>query len=177
MQAQTIEGVIRDLEQIIANAEKEESRLGYFAALYLAVTKSVKREVDKGPGKSVFQDVKRMERLDVIFANRYLDAFSKFKKGEMTTRSWEVALKGASYFSPIVLQHLFVGMNAHIMLDLGIAAVEVVREFDQPIEALEDDFNEINKILAALVQRVETEISIVWPPLKWILKITPFPSG
>lgn len=174
MPAQTIEGVIHALDEIITSAEQDQSRLGYFAALYKAVTKNVKIEVDKGPGKSVFQDVKRMERLDVIFANRYLDALQQYQAGNMPSRSWEVAFKGTTYFSPIVLQHLFVGMNAHIMLDLGIAAAEVVREFDQPLDDLHHDFNEINIILAALVHKVETELSSIWPPLRFILKKTPF---
>lgn len=174
MQALTIEAVIRDLDQIISKAKQEQSRLGYFAALYKAVTQNVKIEVDKGPGLSIFQDVKRMERLDVIFANRYLDAFNQYQHGELPSRSWEVSFKGTTYFSPIVLQHLFTGMNAHIMLDLGIAAAEVVREFGQPIEDLQADFNQINNILAALVNKVEQELSSVWPPFKSILKRVPF---
>lgn len=174
MQAQTISSVIEALDQIIAKAKQKQNRFGYFAALYKAVTQNVKIEVDKGSGHSIFEDVKRMERLDVIFANRYLDAFAQYQQGELPSRSWEVAFKGTTYFSPIVLQHLFTGMNAHIMLDLGIAAAEVVREFDQPIEDLKADFNQINNILAALVEKVETEMCSIWPPLKSILKKVPF---
>ena len=60
-------------------------------------------------------------------------------------------------------------MNAHISLDLGIAASEV-----QPtnIDALQDDFNKINEVLGSLIDEVQNELSaIFWPlkPIDWVL--------
>lgn len=173
MQATTIEEVISFLEVIISDCKKKPSRMGYFAALYIMVTRKVKEECDKGPGKSVFEDPERMRRLDVIFANRYLEAYTQFQKGENPSECWKIPLVYNQYWYPIVLQHLFAGMNAHISLDLGIAAVETVREFDQPIEAIQKDFNEINKTLASLVGQVEKELGAIWPFLRVILKALP----
>ena len=59
------------LEAIVDDAVARNSRLGYFAALYLAVTRAVKERVLSG----YFQDGPRMDRLDSCFAQRYLDAF------------------------------------------------------------------------------------------------------
>jgi hypothetical protein len=62
------------------------------------------------------------------------------------------------------------GMNAHINLDLGIAAAEI-SEANNP-EELKSDFNKINEILSSLVHEVEDNLSVVWPALKYILKLT-----
>ena len=175
MQADTIEQVIQFLEEIIADAKAKQSRLGYFAALYKAVTVKVKQEIDKGPGKSVFQDVDRMEKLDVIFANRYLKSYTEYRdNGDTAEKCWQVAFQGTTYYPPIVLQHLFAGMNAHILLDLGIAAAQVMRDLGQPLEDLKHDFNEINNILGALLDKVEQELNGIWPYFRAFLKFIPF---
>ncbi|MCB9235178.1 MAG: hypothetical protein H6581_26215 [Bacteroidia bacterium] len=172
MEAKTIEEVIQHLEKIVEFARKKPSRIGYFASLYLLVTKKIKEEVDLG-SESVFEDNARMERLDVIFANRYLAAFEEYEYHAFETQSWIVAMEYTQYWYPIVLQHLLGGMNAHISLDLGIAAAQVMQELGQPIEKLENDFNEINNILGSLVGQVEQELGRIWPMLKAILKIFP----
>jgi len=69
-----------------------------------------------------------------------------------------------------VLQHLLVGMNAHINLDLGIAAAEVSKGHD--IDDLKADFNKINEILSSLVNKVQEDLAQIWPRLKKILKWT-----
>ena len=114
----TIDGVLEELDRTIATARQDESRLGYFPALYRKVTASVQQGIVDGR----FEDGERMERLDVIFANRYLDAIGKLRDGEAPSRSWAIAFAAAASRRPIVLQHLLLGMNAHINLDLGIAA-------------------------------------------------------
>ena len=69
MAATDIDGVIQQLDVIIDWAHRHKSRLGYFAALYRKVTLKVKEGISEG----FFEDGERMERLDVVFANRYLD--------------------------------------------------------------------------------------------------------
>ncbi|HZY36425.1 MAG TPA: DUF5995 family protein, partial [Mucilaginibacter sp.] len=55
----TITDILAQLEVIIAESEKLNNRVGYFAALYYKVTARVKDGIDKGK----FQNGKRMERL------------------------------------------------------------------------------------------------------------------
>ena len=68
-----------------------------------------------------FEDGVRMERLDVTFANRYLDAFYSWIAGKQITNSWKIAFDSVAQSKSLVIQHLLLGMNAHINLDLGIA--------------------------------------------------------
>ncbi|MTB52572.1 hypothetical protein E1J53_0016465 [Lewinella sp. W8] len=166
MTATTIDEVIAALDEIIRSAKETENPLGYFAALYRKVTIRVKEKIAEG----YFDDGARMERLDVIFANRYLEAYAAYQSGRPTTDAWREAFVSGKNPKLIVLQHLLLGMNAHINLDLGIAAVEV--SGDDDLEGLHNDFNKINSILSSLVEDIQGCLSRIWPGLVWILKLT-----
>ncbi len=165
--ALTIEEVIARLTDIITLSRQEPSRLGYFAALYRKVTISVKEGIRDGR----FEDGARMERLDVNFANRYLEAYDLHRQGAQPTASWQISFEAAGHWRPIILQHLLLGINAHINLDLGIAAVETCPG-DQLL-TLKHDFDEINRVLADLVQPVQDEIGEVSPWIGFLEKIDP----
>lgn len=166
MKAQTIDEVMDLLDQIIEESKRESSYMGYFPALYRKVTIRIKEGIAKGE----FEDGPRMESLDVHFANRYLDAYFRYKSDLPVTKSWEFAFEKAKNWWPLTLQHLLWGINAHINLDLGIAAVETIG--DQPIEELKNDFDKINAVLAELVEEVQDELSEIWPFLKVLLKLS-----
>lgn len=163
---QTIDQVISALDKIISESENSNQPLGYFAALYRKVTIKVK----EGIKEDFFDDGPRMEKLDVIFANRYLDAYFAWKDHKTCTNSWQKTFEISKDYWPIVLQHLLLGMNAHINLDLGIAAAEVTK--DSNIDDLENDFNKINQILSSLVIEVQNDLSNIWPTLAKILRKT-----
>ena len=71
MPATTIDQVLDQLDEIIEIARARSSRLGYFPALYRKVTARVRDAILAGR----FEDGRRMEHMDVVFANRYIDAF------------------------------------------------------------------------------------------------------
>jgi hypothetical protein len=164
MIAKTIDEVIENLEQIIQTSKKENSALGYFAALYQKVTIRVKEKLNT----NYFDDDAHMEKLDVVFANRYLLAYSNYKQGIPVTESWRKAFNASKHNRFIVFQHLLLGMNAHINLDLGIAAAKISNS--SSIHNLASDFNKINDILAAQVDEVQKSLSEIWPTLFYILK-------
>ncbi len=157
--ASTIDDVINQLAAIVEWSKENDSRMGYFAALYRKVTIQVKKGIVEGH----FDDGPRMERLDVIFANRYIHACYQYQTGLTPTQSWVRAFDATERWWPIVLQHLLMGMNAHINLDLGIAAAETVPP-DQ-LKNLKGDFNKINAVLASLVGGVQAELAEIWPVL------------
>lgn len=166
LQINSIDQVILMLDDIIDETEKNNNPLGYFAALYRNVTVKVK----EGIQDNFFEDGPRMEKLDIIFAKRYLDAYFLWQKSETVTKSWQKAFELSNNYWPIVLQHLLIGMNAHINLDLGIAAAEVSKNSN--INDLENDFNRINQILSSLVNEVQSDLSKMWPTLEKILHKT-----
>jgi len=157
--AKTIDDVISQLTAIVEWSKENNSRMGYFAALYRKVTINVKEGIQNG----IFEDGPRMERLDVIFANRYIHACYQYQTGQKPTESWVRAFDATERWWPIVLQHLLMGMNAHINLDLGIAAAETVPP--EELQNLKSDFEKINEVLASLVGSVQTELAEIWPIL------------
>jgi hypothetical protein len=155
----TIDQVLAQLENIIAESKKTGDRVGYFAALYYKVTAKVK----EGIAKNEFENGPRMERLDVLFASRYLDALQQWRKSQPVTESWKVAFEATRRSSLLVLQQLLLGVNAHINLDLGIAAVETVGQ--GTIQDIQKDFDAINTIITSLTYEVIHEITQVSPLL------------
>jgi hypothetical protein len=156
----TIDDVLTELDAIILRARNERSRLGYFATLYRNVTLKVKQGIAAG----FFEDGARMERLDVTFAGRYLTALGNYRTHQNTSRCWIAAFETANRWSPIILQQLLIGMNAHINFDLGIAAQTVAPGSE--LASLETDFNRINNILASMVVKVRSDVEQVSPWIK-----------
>ncbi len=167
MPPQTIDDVLTQLDQIIARARNERSRLGLFATLYRNVTIQVKAGIAAG----AFEDGARMEKLDVTFANRYLAAFDGFREGKPLSKCWLVSFQMAARWPPIILQHLLTGMNAHINFDLGIAAQATAPGAE--LASLEHDFNQINNILGAMVAKVRTDVEEVSPWINFLDRLAP----
>lgn len=149
--------MIEQLDQVIDRARRESSRLGYFACMYRSVTVKVKEGIETGR----FEDGPRMERLDVIFANLYLEALEAYRRGARTPRSWTVAFQKANSWRPLILQHLLLGMNAHINFDLGLAAARTAPGAALP--SLKRDFIEINTLLGEMLEVVQDKIAQVSP--------------
>jgi hypothetical protein len=147
--AGTIDEVIIQLEKIITYCEINNNSAGYFAALYHKVTCKVKDFIKN----KNFEDCIRMEHLDVTFANRYLDAFHSWLADKPTTDSWKITFNSVIQGKPLVLQHLLLGMNAHINLDLGISTALVMDGFS--LDNIHNDFNTINSILASMIDNIE----------------------
>jgi hypothetical protein len=157
----TIDGVLGRLNGLLDDSIRHGRRIGYFVGLYERVTANVRHALIAG---NVFDDGPRMERLDVVFANRFLEAWDRHAAGLKPTDSWAVAFERLDDPGPLVVQHLMLGMNAHINLDLGIAAATVAPTRPQ-LEALHADFNRINDVLSRLVKMVEVQLTTICPPL------------
>jgi hypothetical protein len=157
----TIEAVIVALDEIVDRSIATGSALGYFAALYARVTRKVATGIEVG----IFEDGERMAELDVVFANRYLSAYSSHRRGERVTGSWRAAFAAEHRPGLSALQHLLLGMNAHINLDLGIAACEVARDAPMPLKA---DFMAINEILRGEINATQDRLARFVRPLRLV---------
>ena len=163
--ATTYDHVIAALEQVVDRCAADGDRVGYFAAMYLAVTRTVRRRA----GESRFADAARMERFVTGFAGRYLDAERAWSSGAPCTESWRVAFAAARRWRPIILQHLLFGMNAHINLDLGVTASELGS--GGSIDAVRVDFDAVNDVLGELVDGCQAALGTVSPWLGLVDRI------
>ncbi|WP_127530496.1 DUF5995 family protein [Paenibacillus kobensis] len=160
--AKTIDEVLERLDRIIQYSIDTGNRIGYFTAMYRTVTARVKAEIEAGR----FEDGKRMERLDVCFANRFLDAYASYSSGGRCSQCWRIAFEAAEQSKPLILQHLLLGMNAHINYDLGIAAVDTCP--GETLPSLHHDFNIINDILASMIDEVKRDLDSLSPWIGWL---------
>lgn len=157
MHANNYEEVIEILTDLVAQSRANHDQMGYFAALYRRMTMTVRRALDRNE----FQDNECMAEMVTCFANRYLDAVAAHQAGSTPTEPWRVTFATAQRQDTTLAQHLFLGMNAHINFDLGIAAAQTVP--GEGIHAFEHDFTKINEILASLLGVINAQFGQIWP--------------
>eukprot|EP01084_Bolivina_argentea_P267444 453972_1 len=171
--ANNIDEVIQILQNIINEAKENNDPIGYFPALYKMVTEEVKREIQNNE----FENPSLMEKLDVIFANRYLHAYFLYKHGDISqvSQSWMLAFNHTTKTNPYphILEHLLTGMNAHINFDLPIAVVKTSNDYNNGnIDNMKTDFMNINNILQNLMAEVEHDLSTISHKIKMLLTIS-----
>lgn len=160
-----LDDVIEDLDAVIERAIQDRSELGIFPAMYRAVTVGVQEAVHTG----FFNDAEAMEELSIVFADRYLDAYSAMRDDRALTDAWRVAFVAAMDGSRrMVVQHLLAGMTAHINLDLGIATAVVA---SKDPDSMYVDFFRVNQMLYGQVNSFQQMLNDVSSRMGWIDRI------
>lgn len=156
MPCKTIDEVLKELDKIIDNCLNDNSFIGIFAYIYRRTTAQINTEIEH----QQFEDNERLEKFDVLFANLFFDAYHQYRSHKPLSASWKIAFE-AEHENLTIIQHIMLGMNAHINLDLGNAAASVME--GQPIQALEKDFMKVNDILAGLVGEMQLKLGRLSP--------------
>ena len=150
----SIDEVIKKLDLIIDETILANNYLGIFAYVYRRTTAKIQEAILE----KRFEDNLRMEKFDVIFANRYINAYENFKLHQSISKSWDAAFQVKDQPFTII-QHLMMGMNAHINFDLGLAAAEISP--GNKIDNLENDFMLVNQILQEIISEMQDRIATV----------------
>jgi len=111
----------------------------YFPALYTVVTERISDAIDSGKR---FEDGPRLDRFATAFADLHLRARTD---PSYRPRCWQACWDVASDKRLLIVQHVLLGINAHVNHDLPIATVATCG--DAPLESMQDDFNSINDVL------------------------------
>jgi hypothetical protein len=157
---QKAEDLAKHLSQIVAEERQKGGAAGYFAALYLRMTRAVIAGIEAGR----FEDGPRMERLIMVFGARYLEAYQRCNSGVAAGKAWQAAFEAHRLNRVSIIQHLLLGINAHINLDLGIAAGETSP--GPAIETLRKDFDTINAVIAGLVDDIQDRLGSMSFPMR-----------
>ena len=150
----TIQEVLDQLDTIIEQAIANNDRIGLFAFIYRRTTAEIQKEILL----KNFEDNARLEKLDVAFANLYLDAYSNYINQKPVRKCWEFAFHSKNE-SLTILQHILLGMNAHINLDLSVSTSSTMVGAD--LITIENDFNKVNDILFNIVNEMQDRLSKV----------------
>jgi len=140
--------VVAALDEAVAGARARGDRRGWFTAMYRQTTATVRDDVAAGH----FDDAGRMGEFVTRFAGRYLGPLAASLAGDPVPRCWRVAFDAAGTGGKVILQHLVLGINAHVNLDLAVVAADLCP--GDAIATLHDDFMRVNGILGALMPRV-----------------------
>ncbi|MBZ3906018.1 MULTISPECIES: DUF5995 family protein [Streptomyces] len=165
MAAENIDDVVDGLARVVREAVRDGDRIGYFAALYRQVTVEVRTAIHQG----LFDDGARMDRFDTHFGNRYFEAYDAWRRDRGGPRCWREAFGLLDDADTVIVQHLVLGVNAHINLDLAVAAARTSPGED--IRALRRDFLLINDILARVSLTVQDSVGAVSPLLSLLDRV------
>ena len=149
----TIEEVIQKLDEIIDWSIANKSPLGYFACTYRSMTLAVL----EGIKKKKFEDGKRMVTLDLAFANRYFEALENYQHKKKCSNAWFIAFEASKNKDLLIMQHIILGINAHINLDLGVSAAAIMPY--RKVNLLKNDFDKINEVIASINQKVQDSLN------------------
>jgi hypothetical protein len=163
-----IEALIERMTGQQAELEAAGDGRAAFHATYLRTTRAVARALADG----AFADGPWVERWDVAFADLYLDVLDAARRGEPVPRPWAVAFAAAASGRGLhEVQHVLLGMNAHINYDLPRALLAVISddEFADPvvIARREADHRRIDAVLAARVRAEDGELRAAGPARSW----------
>ncbi len=128
------------IERLRSEALAADDASGYFVAMYARVTDRVHTAITEHR----FGDGERMER----FARTFVDWYLGPRDGTRPRPTcWKSADDVAGDRGLLIVQHLLLGINAHVNHDLPQVVVELAG-IDDSLDQLRPDFDAINDILA-----------------------------
>jgi Family of unknown function (DUF5995) len=143
-------------------------RRGVFVTSYLTITKAVEAQCDAGG----FRDPAWVRRYLVAFGTLYRDALRQDQLARSATagatvhrvpKAWRVAFDAARERRGWVIQHLMLGVNAHINHDLALALLMV--GIDANRMQCYADHTAVNAVLERATLTLKTEVATKWAPV------------
>ncbi len=122
-----------------------------FNGMYLQVTEAVRDELP------AFESPEFVERLDVLFAEFYFQAFDAAAARAWVSKAWAPLFARKDERGILALQFAIAGMNAHINNDLAHALVLTWHELDLEPRRDSPEYRDYEKV-NAILQRVEADI-------------------
>jgi len=141
------------IEELRSIALAASDASGHFPALYARVTERVRIAAASGR----FENATRMERFAEAFAAWYVRARSGHGP---VPACWRAAFDVADDAHLMIVQHLLLGINAHVNHDLPQVVVELAPERGD-LAGLRADYEAVNDILAETLPEVVRSLGAV----------------
>jgi len=163
------EPLIQKMIHLADEWETQEDQRTIFLRCYSMMTNNMMTAVSQGR----FQDNEWVNHLLHHFADYYFNALACFECGEEVPLVWQV-VHSKSKSSLHVLQHLLLGINAHINYDLVLSIYDMLyKEWDE-LSNLEkasryQDHQLVNKIIGETIDKVQDEVIEKYDPrMDWV---------
>lgn len=165
----SVEDVIERLAEIQSYAEAHEARgqhdgVACFTYLYHQITTRVLEGIQSGR----FVDGEFVTQLDVVFANRYLDALraSVLSPGDVPD-AWAALFERRANPHITRLQFAAAGVNAHVNFDLAVAVADTCTQLGSSpaVGEKHQSYQEINTIFAEEMQSLRQHFESTWERL------------
>ena len=157
----SIDDVIKQLSAFESICMADDDLRGVFATAYLHITKSIQTEL----AGNAFRDKEWVESYLIRFGNLYREALVYYENGqtELIPKSWKFSFDLAAQKEGLIIQHLLLGINAHINHDLAIALFDVKIDPDRVDKYA--DHTKINEILEQATDTLKKEVSVKYAPI------------
>lgn len=160
-QYQSVSEVIENFKWLENYFLKHDDLRGVFATAYLHITQSIGAAIVE----ETFQNNLWSREYLVCFANLYRKALLDYEKGNanQVPKSWKIAFNLAKNDEGYIIQHLLLGINAHINHDLALALHEVSIEPHR--EEKYQDHTDINIILEKATDGLKRNVAEKYAPI------------
>ena len=157
----TVDDVIKQLTEFENLCLSGNDLRGVFATAYLHITKSIQ----EGFSKNIFRDKEWVQSYLIRFGNLYREALADYENGQekLVPKSWKFSFDLAAQKEGLIIQHLLLGINAHINHDLAIALFDV--KIDPDRDDKYADHTKINEILEQATDTLKKEVSVKYAPI------------
>lgn len=147
------------MQQHITFWEKSRDKRHIFLGCYRMMTANMIKALDEG----VFMDQQWVDTLLHRFADYYFDALACFDCGDEVPAVWQQVHQNTRQENLHVVQHLLIGVNAHINYDLVLTLRDMLKpEWDSLSEAQRklryQDHCIVNDVIASTIDKVQDEI-------------------
>ncbi len=152
--------VIDRMMGLVRQWEAEQDQRAIFLNCYALMTQSMHTALAEGR----FHDSTWVATWLSRFADYYFDGLDAYERQDPTTPAvWRLAYEATTRPHPHALQHLLLGVNAHINYDLTLTLVELLGSSWSTLTAEQrqrhqDDFDQVNVIIKETINQVQDEV-------------------
>jgi hypothetical protein len=156
----SLDPVVDRMRRLRSTWPADDDPRGIFLEAYTLMTWRMVEAIEAGR----FGDAVWVRRLLDRFADYYFHAVEAFERDDPATpQAWRLALEAAGRPEVGVLQHLLLGINAHITYDLVFTIAELLDpEWDRldpsGRSARWDDHRRVDEIIAATIDEVQSTV-------------------
>lgn len=163
-------GVVSRMHRQVKQWEAAGDHRAIFLSCYAMMTENMLKAIESGR----FRDGPWVSALLHRFADYYFDALECYDCGDKVPEAWRQVYEATLHQKLHVLQHLLLGVNAHINYDLVLTLYEMLRA-EWPSLSTEGrqrrraDHLMVNQVIAETIDQVQDEVVERYDPFMDII--------